>query len=90
MEDIKNVFKNFISDRGKIPLDELCGTTEILDSGILSSLTVLEMMAYIEKQFKIEIEPEELILENFKDIDTVSTYVKKKIEDIGFPSRRVS
>lgn len=65
----------FISKAGKIPIEEINNSMEIYNSGIVSSLVVLELMTYIEKQYQVVIRPEKLVEDNFKDIKTISNFV---------------
>ncbi len=70
---------NFISKLSKVPKNEITMDTEIYDSDILSSLNLLELMSFIEKQYNIFIEPEELIETNFKDVKTLKCFVESKV-----------
>jgi len=51
----------------------------LLDEGILDSLTTIELIAKLEEQFKINIENDELNHENFNTISSISSIIKKKI-----------
>lgn len=63
----------------RIPENEFTLDTEIYDSKIISSLQILELMTYIEKHYQIIIHSEELIIENFKNIRTISNFIDKKM-----------
>jgi acyl carrier protein len=79
MKDTCTIVKKFLSDKGKIAIEELDNSTEILYSGIFPSLLILSLMAFIEQEFNIEIKPNELVKENFKDIETISQFISKKL-----------
>lgn len=78
--NIENDLIQFISKAGKIPKEEIDSTLPIYNSGIVSSLVILELMTYIEKQYQVVIKPEKLVEENFRDIATLSNFVKRLIK----------
>ncbi len=73
---IKKDLIKFISTAGKLSERELDDETEIYSSGIISSLSLLELMSYIENRYNVIIQPEQLIEDNFKDIKTLTVFVE--------------
>jgi len=71
---------NFICAKSKISSDEICLDTEIYDSGIVSSLSILEMVTFIENRYGIIILPEELTEDNFRNISTIAKFIGRKKE----------
>ncbi|MBF6064441.1 acyl carrier protein [Nocardia terpenica] len=47
----------------------------LLDSGVIDSVTLLKMVAYLQKSFGIVVRDEDLLPENFADIDAVVRFV---------------
>lgn len=80
--NIANDIMEFISKTSKIPKNEMNMETEVYNSGIISSLSIMELMSYIEEQYRIIINPEDLIECNFKDIKTIEDFVQSKLKDI--------
>jgi acyl carrier protein len=70
----------FISKRSKIHLRELSPSTKIYKSGLISSLSMLDLLCHLEQKFEIIIKPEELTGDNFEDIGTLSSFIEKKIQ----------
>ncbi|MBU1170678.1 MAG: acyl carrier protein [Proteobacteria bacterium] len=79
MMNIENDLINFIAKAGKIPKKEIDGNMEIYNSGIVSSLVILELMTFIEKQYQIVIKPEKLVEDNFRDIKTISKFIQSLV-----------
>ncbi len=77
--NIQEDITGYIAKIGKIPREEISLQLKIYNSGIISSLKLLELMAYIEKQYSLVIKPEELIEANFKDIGTIINFIRDKI-----------
>jgi acyl carrier protein len=67
-----------ITKISKIPKSELEGNTKIYESKILSSLQMIELISELENAFNISIEAEDLIPENFDDINAIRNFVEKK------------
>ncbi len=75
-EELVNYIKeNFIAGRSdtEISLDE-----SMIDSGIMDSTGILELVTFIEERFSIEIEDEELIPENLESINNIMSFLGKK------------
>ena len=67
-----------VSALTKIPVEEFTPDTELYNSTVISSLRLLELMSFIEEEYSIIINPQELIEANFKDINTLSEFISKK------------
>jgi acyl carrier protein len=77
--DIKNDIIGFIASKSKIPREEIDMDTKIYNSGIISSLAMLDLIIYIETGYNIVINPEELIEDNFRDFRTLIDFINGKM-----------
>jgi acyl carrier protein len=59
--------------------DGLKDDASFLDEGIIDSTGILEMVSYLEAEFKITVEDEELVPENLDSINNVVAFLEKKI-----------
>lgn len=50
-----------------------------IDGGIIDSVGVLELVAFLEETFGFRVEDEELIPENLDSVDKLVTYVSTKL-----------
>jgi acyl carrier protein len=50
----------------------------LLVNGIIDSLGILEIIGYLEKEFKISVADEELVPENFDTIESIAAFVQQK------------
>lgn len=55
---------------------------QLLESGIIDSLGVLDVVAFLEKSFTIKISDEELTPDNFASIKRLTDFVEKKRDQI--------
>lgn len=50
---------------------------DLLVSGLIDSFDIVNLVATLEDTFSIEIEPEDIVPENFCDINAIKTLVEK-------------
>lgn len=65
----------------KFPLAKkqvLKSSDRMLDSGIIDSLGVLELVEFVEREFAIHVSDEELTPENFQSLDALTAFVQRK------------
>ena len=58
-------------------------TDALLESGVLDSLGVLELVAYLENGFDISITEEHLVMENFQTIERIAAFVEGQLDTHG-------
>lgn len=65
----------------KFPLarkQQLKDSDALLESGILDSLGVLDLVHFIEQEFSITVADDELVPENFQTIDRIAAFIGNK------------
>jgi len=78
-ETIKNfVTSNFIIEENPVPLDN---DRSFLDSGIIDSTGILELVSFIEEQYGFKIQDEELIPDNLDSVYKVVRFIEKKLQN---------
>ncbi len=68
------VVENFLFGEG----EDIKDGTSFLDEGIIDSTGILELVDFLEEEFEISIDDEELIPENLDSLNNASAYVDKK------------
>jgi len=68
------IVKNFLMDDAEALGDD----TSFLDSGIVDSTGMLELIMFLENRYQIKIEPEEMLPENLDSIDRVAQFLGRK------------
>jgi acyl carrier protein len=54
------------------------GSKSLIDSGIIDSTGVLELVGFLEERYGIRIEDEELLPENLDSIDNILAFIARK------------
>ena len=67
--------ENFIMGRSDVALDE---KVSLIDSGVMDSTGVLELVEFLESQYSIKIDDEELVPENLETIANIINFLKTK------------
>lgn len=52
--------------------------TDLLEREIIDSLGIFLLLGHIKEEFGIEIEPEDVTLDNFKDISAITTLIESR------------
>lgn len=84
VQTISNQVRDFILK--KFPLARKRGVKEsdlLLESGVLDSMGVLELVHFIEQEFKVQVSDEELVPENFQSIDGLVSFLRSKMGRTG-------
>ncbi len=55
------------------------GDTSFLESGLIDSTGVLELVAFLEEKFKIKVEDEDLIPANLDSVNALIRFVEAKL-----------
>ncbi|TRW90813.1 acyl carrier protein [Candidatus Methylobacter oryzae] len=50
----------------------------LIDEGILDSLAIMNLIAWLEKQYAIEFDEGDIVLENFNSVNALVDFVQKK------------
>jgi acyl carrier protein len=52
--------------------------TKLIESGILDSLSVLNLVLFLEKKFGVKVAPEDIVQENFETVERIIKYLRDK------------
>lgn len=81
--EIKKEIKNFIVSNYLRGLrgGALSDDDSFLEEGIIDSIGVIELAAFIQKRFGIRIKVPEIIPENFDTLNNLEKYINKKLKE---------
>jgi len=71
----KFILEELIYDK---QLSDVEDTDSLLESGLIDSLNIAELIIYLEKKFLIQISDLDMIPENFENIEAITSFVEKK------------
>ena len=72
---VEFISKELVTDHEMENLDE---NEPLLESGIIDSLAIMKLLAFIEEEFKLKVLDHELMPENFDTIASILKLIEKK------------
>lgn len=78
-ESVNERIRGFVLD--KFPLAKkrnVKDADELLESGIIDSLGVLDLVSFLEQQFSFTVVDDELIPENFRTVEHIVAFVESR------------
>jgi acyl carrier protein len=76
--DIRSTISQFIQRDFVFDETEVAADASLLDSGLVDSTGILEVVLFLEEAFEISVEDEEVLPENFDSIERLTAYVERK------------
>jgi len=58
--------------------DEYADNASLLENGIIDSIGVMELVAFVEDNFDVEVADEDIVPENFDSVQAIADYVHTK------------
>ena len=77
MEAVINDFisRELVQDAALLPLSN---TTQLLETGVLDSLSLLRLVIFVEEQFGIVVDDVDLVPEHFASVDAICVYLRSR------------
>jgi acyl carrier protein len=75
----------------KFPLVKSRGSSDgesLLQSGLVDSLGILDVVAFLEQEFQITVEDDELIPEHFESINALVAFSERKTSEAPSPETK--
>lgn len=80
MSETRDKIRAFIMENFLFGNDQgLNDDTSFLDEGIIDSTGILELVSFLEEEFDISVEDDEILPENLDSITNVTAYLEKKM-----------
>jgi acyl carrier protein len=65
--------KDILRGRG----GSLDANADLLGAGIIDSLGILQLVAFIDDQFGIQVPDEDVVIENFQSVNALASYLER-------------
>jgi acyl carrier protein len=77
MDETTQKIKQFIVDEfmPDVSVDELDSDFDLLTGGVVDSLGLLQVVAWLETEFDVTVDESQLGPESFRTVDAIKTYV---------------
>ena len=80
MTETQTAIRGFIVDELQqgIEPEFLDSNTQLIEEELIDSLGIMALVSFIENHWKVDIDPEEVLLDNFETIDAIERLVISK------------
>jgi len=75
---MKTEIKNYLLNRGGSRTPRVSDDESLLSAGIIDSMAMIDFICYLEQNYQIKIEEDEMVPENFETINAIVAYVSVK------------
>lgn len=77
---VEDKVRGFILDNFLFTDDqsELSNNDSLLDKGLVDSTGILEIITFIEEEFSLQVDDEEMVPENLDSVDNIKAFIAKK------------
>ena len=77
-EDIKQfIIRDILSNEDYV---ELNFQDNLIMTGIIDSVGIQSLISFLERKYNIEIEDQDILPENFENIDAICSFISKKTQ----------
>lgn len=76
MADVRDQIKTYIQDEFVKGDDVDLEGVDLLEEEIVDSLGIFTLVSFIEEKFGVSIDPEDINLDNFQNLDTITKLVE--------------
>ena len=81
MNYVKRVIRDFIVDNFLFGDDDgLTDEVSFLDSGIVDSMGILEIVNFISEEFEVVVADEDLLPENLDSVNNINNYLSPRLQ----------
>ena len=80
LNTIKVDVKKYIIETSLSEANSITDDTLIFDNGLLDSMGLLFLIEFLNENYKIEVNDEELNPENFESINSIVSFIQNKIQ----------
>lgn len=79
----EHIINRYIKDKAPEGFND---NYNLIDGGILDSLAIMNLIAWLEKHYAIEFDEGDIVLENFNSVNALVDFVQKKRAASAEPS----
>jgi len=77
---IEEKVNDYVKETATIPANfELANNTLLFDEGLFDSMGFMALISFLQEEYNVQPNDDELIVENFESIDAIVAYLSKKM-----------
>ena len=76
--DVRSSIRNFLKNAAPKGVG-FSDNDNLLTKGVIDSLRMLDLMSFLEAQYRLKVDEDDLMPENFESVDAITRFVEEKI-----------
>jgi acyl carrier protein len=81
---VKDQVREFVLENARSKgINQVSDEQSLMESGIIDSLAIFRLVAFLEDNFRVRISDDEIIPENFQSVDEIEKFVSGKLAKKG-------
>ena len=72
---IDYIREQLLGGRDKVPL---AAEDDLLGSGLIDSMGMMSLIAFVESRFELKVPPQDMTIENFMTVEAISNYLNRR------------
>jgi acyl carrier protein len=81
VRSIQKELRQFIASELGRDVSGVADAESLLEAGVIDSMAVLELVSFIEKQYRIAVAEDEMMPENFDSVDAIAAFIDRRRSD---------
>jgi acyl carrier protein len=79
MTDDKEKIRQFLLEKlaKAKKIKQIDDQDNLIETGIIDSLGIMQLVAYLEGTFTVKVKDEDIVPENFESIDIITSYIER-------------
>lgn len=77
--DIRSAVRVFLKDKAPTGAG-FTDSDNLLMKGVIDSLRMLDMISFLESQYRLKVDEDDLMPENFESVDAITRFVENRIK----------
>jgi acyl carrier protein len=78
---IQKELRQYIGSELGRDVSGVADSESLLEAGVIDSMGVLELVSFIEKQYRIAVSEDEMMPENFDTVDAIAAFIERRRGD---------
>lgn len=67
-----------LAELNSLGKEALTADEDLLDSGMVDSIGLVQLVSFIEEKYSITVNPEDLVPDNFASINAITSFISEK------------
>lgn len=76
-QSIRETVKVFVEQELSYGLDDFDADANLIEQGIVDSMSLLRLISFLEENFQIEVRDEDLVPDNFRSLAAIEAFVQR-------------